>query len=315
LKERPLPTVTDLGPGLRAIDLEFQGRPGVIAAYLLEDSGERALIETGPSSTLGTLLVGLESIGVSPDSLSKLIVTHIHLDHAGAVGTLVQRYPQLELHVHEIGAGHMANPTALLKSATRIYGDQMERLWGEVAPVPPDRIRTLEEGDHIMIGNRRLDVLYTPGHASHHVIFHDATREGVFAGDVAAIRMQGFDYVLPPTPPPDIDLEQWDRSLERIRELHAKTLYIAHFGAFADVESHLSQTHERLHGWSEVVQAAMKRGLERGDIRQVLQAHAVREITEMTGDEGAVEEYAMAGPFGMSADGYLRYFRNKSQVA
>jgi glyoxylase-like metal-dependent hydrolase (beta-lactamase superfamily II) len=303
--------VIDLGEGLHAIDLEFQGRPGVIAGYLLEDSGEFALIETGSASTLSSLFAGLESLNLGVESLSKLLVTHIHLDHAGASGTLIERYPHLRLYVHEIGAKHLIDPTALLKSATRIYGGQMGRLWGEVVPVPEDNIHLLEEGDAVMVGKRRLDVLYTPGHASHHVVFHDTEYGVVFVGDVAAIRMPGYDYILPPTPPPDIDLELWSQSLERVRGLHPKTIYLTHFGPFSDVEAHLTRTRDQLHAWGDVVRGALERGQEREEIRRTLQQHAIREITETTGDENAVGRYATAGPFGMSADGYIRYFQKK----
>jgi glyoxylase-like metal-dependent hydrolase (beta-lactamase superfamily II) len=270
------------------------------------------LIETGPASTLSSLFSGLESLNLGVESLSKLLVTHIHLDHAGASGTLIERHPHLRLYVHEIGAKHLIDPTALLKSATRIYGSQMDRLWGEVVPVPEDNIHLLEEGDAVMVGKRRLDVLYTPGHASHHVVFHDTEYGVVFVGDVAAIRMPGYDYILPPTPPPDIDLELWSQSLERVRGLHPKTIYLAHFGPFSDVEAHLTRTRDQLHAWGDVVRGALERGQEREEIRQTLQQHAIREITETTGDENAVGRYATAGPFGMSADGYIRYFQKKT---
>lgn len=304
-------TVNDLGEGLKCIDLQFQAQPGVIAAYLLEDHGERALIETGPTSTLDTLLQSLANIGVAPQSISKLLVTHIHLDHAGAAGSFIRRFPQAHLYVHEIGAPHLLDPTKLLASATRIYGDMMKPLWGDVEPVPEGKLTTIGEGDIIEIGNRRLEVLYTPGHASHHVAFHDTERQGVFTGDVAAVRLQGYDYVRPPTPPPDIDLEKWSASINRVRELHPRVLYLTHFGQFFDVEAHLYAAERRLYDWANVIERAVDSGQDRPELTDNLRLHGDRELLEETSDAAVLERYELATPYGMTVDGYLRYFKKR----
>lgn len=171
------------------IDLQFQGVTKVIAAYLLETSDGLALVETGPSSTIAALEAGVEALGREIADIRHLLVTHVHLDHAGAAGLLLRRNPQARLYVHEVGAPHAVDPTHLVRSATRIYGDQMGPLWGEIVPVPAGRVIAVSDGETIEVGDRSLSVLYTPGHASHHAAFHDLTHNFVFTGDVAGIRI------------------------------------------------------------------------------------------------------------------------------
>ena len=305
--------ITAVRPGLHCIDLYFQGEPGVIAAYLLESDGEYALIETGPSSTLPALLDGLARIGVPMDAISKLLVTHIHLDHAGAAGTLIRRYPHLRLYVHEVGAPHMIDPAKLVSSATRIYGDRIESLWGDFEPVPPERLTALTDGSTVSIGSVRLEALYTPGHASHHVAYYHQERGEVFSGDVAAVRLQPLDYVRPPTPPPDIDLTAWVHSLHRLHDLHTNTLLLTHFGAFSDTAEHLAKTERQLYAWAAVIEGAVRAGEGGGAIKRALKEHADREVQAVSSDPRAVDRYELASPSGMSVDGYLRYFRQRDR--
>ena len=306
--------VTQLDDGLHCIDLQFQEQPGVIASYLLEDAGERALIETGPTSTLDALLAGLQSLGVAPESISKLLVTHIHLDHAGASGTFLRRFPQAHLYVHELGAPHMIDPSKLLKSATRIYGDMMGPLWGDVEPVPEDQLTILTDEDTITVGGKRLAALYTPGHASHHVAFHDAGRDAVFTGDVAAVKLQDIRYVRPPTPPPDIDLELWSQSLNRLRNLHPRVLYLTHFGLSTDVEWHLQEARDRLYEWADLIQKALDSGQDREAIVDTLSLHGNGELLKLTGNASVLQRCDLAAPYGMSVDGYLRYLKKRAQA-
>lgn len=306
--------VRKLDDGLHLIDLKFQSQPGVIAAYLLEDAGERALIEIGPTSTLDSLLAGLEALDVPPESISKVLVTHIHLDHAGASGTFLRRCPQARLYVHENGARHMIDPSKLLASATRIYGDMMGPLWGAFEPVPAERLTSLTDENVITVGNRSLTALYTPGHASHHVVYHDPDRGTVFTGDVAAARLQGFDYVRPPTPPPELDLELWDRSIERVRSLNARSINLTHFGPFSDVDRHLQQVRHQLHAWADLIDRAQRSGQDRPEIVDNLMLHGNAEIMRETNDASAVQGYELATPYGMSVDGYLRYFRKRQEA-
>ena len=307
--------VTQLDSSLHCIDLDFQGQPGVIASYLIEDGGEHALIEIGPTSTLDALLAALASLGIGPESISKLLVTHVHLDHAGASGTFLRRFPGAHLYVHEIGAPHMIDPSRLVASATRVYGDMMGPLWGEVAPVPEDRLTTLSDGDAVTVGTKHLSALYTPGHASHHVVFHDAERAAVFAGDVAAVRLQDVRYVRPPTPPPDIDLELWTESLQRLRELHPRSLYLTHFGPSTDVEWHLQETHDRLYAWKDLVQQALESGQERPEIVDRIMLHADGELLRLSNDATLLRRYELAAPYGMSVDGLLRFLKKQARTS
>lgn len=306
-----MPTISEAGPGIQAIDLNFQGLPGVIAAYLLEDAGERALVEIGPTSSLAALVAGLGAAGVQPESIDKVLLTHIHLDHAGASGTFLRRFPQAHLYVHEVGAPHMTDPSKLIASATRIYGNRMDTLWGEFEPVPPERMTALTDNDVVTVGRRQLRALYTPGHASHHVAYHDEEHGGVFTGDVAAVRLQGFDFVRPPTPPPDLDLEQWDASLARLGDLHPSALYLTHFGPFTDTDRHLTAARARLHEWAETVARAVESGQDRTGIVDNLRLQGDRELLESTNDAQVLEQYELATPYGMTVDGYLRYFRKR----
>jgi glyoxylase-like metal-dependent hydrolase (beta-lactamase superfamily II) len=295
--------------GLTTIDLGFQGQPGVIAAYLIEDADEKALIEIGPTSSLDALLDGLADLEVDPAAISKVLVTHIHLDHAGAAGTFIRRFPQARLFANEIGVPHLVDPSKLIASATRIYGDMMDALWGEIEPVPANRITTLTDGDTVAVGRRRLGVIYTPGHASHHVAYHDLERDEVFTGDIAAVRLARHDYIRPPTPPPDIDLEAWTQSIQHLRELHPEALYLTHFGRFTDVDRHLELTHDRLYAWAEVVERALAAGKDRERIVEELKIFGNHEIMERSPDASAIDRYELATPYYMTVDGLIRYLR------
>lgn len=171
-----------------------------------------------------------------------LLLTHIHLDHAGAAGALVRRWPDLEVYVHERGAPHLADPAKLLDSASRLYGDDMERLWGRVLAVPEQNIHPLAGGEEVL----GLTVAYTPGHASHHVCYFDPASGRAFVGDVAAVRIGSGGFVLPPTPPPDIDIEAWERSLDVVEGWQPASLGLTHFGAIEEPEPHIELVRRRL---------------------------------------------------------------------
>jgi glyoxylase-like metal-dependent hydrolase (beta-lactamase superfamily II) len=260
------------------------------------------------------LLDGVREAGVAPEAISKLIVTHIHLDHAGAVGTLVQRYPHLHVYAHEIGAPHLVDPSKLLSSATRIYGDRMEGLWGQVLAVPAANITALSDGDRVRIGTFELVALYTPGHASHHVAYLDEEHAEIFTGDVAAIRLQGFDYIRPATPPPDVDLALWSASLDRLGACNPRTIHLTHFGSFSDVGRHLAVTQEQLLAWAAFIEDLQTRNYEPDAMKAALKERADAEVQQAHNDPEALRQYELAAPSGMSVDGYLRYFRKRMQV-
>jgi glyoxylase-like metal-dependent hydrolase (beta-lactamase superfamily II)/cell division septum initiation protein DivIVA len=235
------PTTVLRASDTRLIDLLHLGRERVIGCWQVNG----VLIDPGPASCLDTLL---EALG--EDQPEAVLLTHIHLDHAGATGSLVARWPELEVYVHERGASHMSDPTRLLESAQRLYGDDMDRLWGEFLAVPERNLRVLKGGEQLF--GRRFEVAYTPGHASHHVcyLYDDGT---AFVGDVGGVRITPNALTIPPTPPPDIDIEAWHASIERVLDWDPVRLAMTHFGASNDVEEQLAELSERLDTWAALV--------------------------------------------------------------
>jgi glyoxylase-like metal-dependent hydrolase (beta-lactamase superfamily II) len=219
---------------MRLIDVEHLGRPHVIGCWQVGD----ALVDPGPESSIGMLLAAL-----GDEQPRALLLTHIHLDHAAATGALVRRWPELEVYVHERGAPHLVDPSKLLASAERLYGEEMERLWGEIVPVPEANVRSLAGGETVL----GVRVAYTPGHASHHVCYLHEETGTAFVGDVAAVRIPGVELVVPPTPPPDIDVELWLDSIGIVEAWRPERLALTHFGAVDDPAPHLALVRERLH--------------------------------------------------------------------
>jgi len=277
------------------LDLRFQGFAGAVAAFLLADGDDLVLIETGPGSTLPRLRDAIAAAGHDLARLTHVVVTHIHLDHAGAAGAVLRGAPRARLYVHPAGAPHMIDPSKLMASASRIYGDDMERLWGAFEPVPADRVTTLGDGDAIAFGRgRRLVALHTPGHASHHVALHDPDSGDVYTGDVAGVRLANAPYVRPPTPPPDIDLDAWRASIARLRALDARRLFLTHFGAVTDVAWHLDELMARLFDWAGWLEARLE--LQGDDVPAVVRALTTRGAREV---ERAVR---MAGASGLDPE-------------
>jgi glyoxylase-like metal-dependent hydrolase (beta-lactamase superfamily II) len=217
------------GPNATLIDLLHLGRERAIGCW---DLGG-VLVDPGPESCLETLLASLDT------EPRALLLTHIHLDHAGASGALVERFPALEVWVHSNGAPHLADPAKLVSSAERLYGDDMKRLWGAVRPVPERNLRRLEGGETISLNDRRVEVTYAPGHASHHVVYFDPADRTAYVGDVAGVRIPPCELILAPTPPPDVDLEAWGRSLELVRAMRPARLALTHFGSVEACDAHL----------------------------------------------------------------------------
>jgi glyoxylase-like metal-dependent hydrolase (beta-lactamase superfamily II) len=303
-----------LAAGVSYFDLNFQNRARVIACAVLHGPGGVALIDPGPSSTLPALHRHLSAAGISLADVTMILLTHIHLDHAGATGTLVRENPQLRVYVHEIGAPHMADPSKLLASATRLYGDAMDRLWGEVAPVPPAAMTTLQGGERIEVAGRSLEVAYTPGHASHHVSYFSADSGVAFVGDTAGVRVVPNGFVLPPTPPPDIDLEIWAESLATIDRWQAETLLITHFGPASPVRPHLTQMRDHLDLVGRLARQSLtvdggdeaKEGWFVDEVR--------RELRRSLSDTDA-SAYEISGRFDLSWRGLARYWRKKESVS
>ena len=229
------------------LDTNWVGRPHSVAAALLESAGHRAIIDPGPESTYATLRERLQSRGVSVAQLDAILLTHIHLDHAGASGSLVRDNPRLAVYVHTLGAPHMIDPAKLLASAARLWPDNLHQLFGETLPVPKENLRILEGGETLTLGARKLEVAYTPGHASHHVSYFDATGGVAFVGDTTGIRIDNGPYILPATPPPDISLEIWENSFATILARRPSRLFLTHFGYAENPAEHIAEFRRRLH--------------------------------------------------------------------
>jgi glyoxylase-like metal-dependent hydrolase (beta-lactamase superfamily II) len=238
-------------PTYALIDLLHMGRAESVAACLIETTDGPVLVDPGPSSTLPRLRVGLAERGYEIEDLSALLLTHIHLDHAGASGTIARENPRVRVHVHEIGAPHLADPSKLVSSATRLYGDRMHELWGEVAPVPVERLVVLRGGERLPLGGRVFDVAHTPGHAWHHVSYFEPESGTAFVGDTAGLMSPRLPCVLPVTPPPDFDLEAWLDSMHRIRQWRPSEIVLTHYGPSTDPEGHLEELRSGLLAWSE----------------------------------------------------------------
>lgn len=305
-------TIQMVDDGLVQIDLRFGGRDGVIAAYVLHGDGELALVEVGPSTTREALERGVREAGFEFADVDRLLVTHIHLDHAGVAGSLMRDYPRSRLGVHPIGAPHLADPSRLLASATRIYGDQMETLWGEVASVPADRIDVFADGEPLRVAGRNLVPLFTLGHASHHVAFVDEATGTVFTGDVGGVRIQGSAYVCPPTPPPDLDPDGWAASVASLRAVRARRLALTHFGVFDDIASHLDQLMPNLDTLTTAAREELAPDGETGRLTRRIQALERAALGDAVTD--AFPRLELATPAYMAALGLKRLLTKRGEI-
>jgi glyoxylase-like metal-dependent hydrolase (beta-lactamase superfamily II) len=280
------------------IDLRHLGRSRVIASYLLAGD-EPALVDCGPTSCLAGLEAGLAGQGLGVEDLRHLLLTHIHLDHAGAAGALVRRNPELQVHVSEIGAPHLVDPSRLEASARRLYAEDFDRLWGELVPVPEENVHIVAEQ---VLG---LDAWPTPGHATHHVSYlsDDGT---CYSGDVTGVVIAPSSLIAPVCPPPDVDLEGWERSLDSIAERNPERLCLPHFGVVEEPAGHIERTRERLRTWAERV---------RGGASEEEFVRAVEEELEAATDPETAAAYTQAGPLWQSYAGLVRYFAKKGEAA
>jgi glyoxylase-like metal-dependent hydrolase (beta-lactamase superfamily II) len=272
------------------VDVHHLGRDRVICAYELDG----LIVDPGPASSVAAL-EGIE--------IRALLLTHIHLDHAGATGVLVRENPDIKVYVHERGAPHLIDPSKLLKSAAQLYGDDMERLWGEVAPVPEENIVALSGGETVE-GDFRVE--YTPGHASHHVCYlHEPTGDA-YTGDVAGVRIPPSDFAIAPTPPPDIDLEKWNRSIDIVESWSPSALCLTHFGRFEDVGHHLDQVRGRLSEWADLARELADVDAFSERVEREFHAHA---------DDDTAASYIQAAPPDQLYLGLERYWRKRAERA
>jgi glyoxylase-like metal-dependent hydrolase (beta-lactamase superfamily II) len=273
------------------LDLRHLGRERVIGCYLLDTDDGAALNDCGPASCVPELKARLAERGLALQDVRHLLLSHIHLDHAGAAGMLVREHPGLQVHVSEIGAPHLVDPERLERSARRLYGDDFDRLWGELAPVPEANVHPASER---VLG---LECFPSPGHAGHHVCY--VGRDGtLYAGDAAGVRIRPSEFVLPPTPPPEVDLEAWERTIDELEARKPEQLALIHFGVFDDVERHLAELRGRLREWAERVRG--------GASEQEFDDEAARDL----GPE--LEAYEQAMPFWQSYAGLKRYWEKQA---
>lgn len=287
------------------LDLNFQGRPLAIASYLIRHSAGVVLVESGPGSTLPALEAALAREGLSPRDVTHVLLTHIHLDHAGAAGWFSRQ--GAEILVHPVGAPHLLQPEKLIASATRIYGDRMQSLWGEFLPVEESRLRAVADGEEIVIGNLRFVAVNTPGHAEHHYayLFEDL----LFSGDVGGVRIPGYSYLRVPMPPPELHIERWRESVTRMRGLHPARIAPTHFGIFDDPDWQFTAIEEGLNSAERWLEQVMPNDPPAEEMR-----HSFTEWMELQGREigltpEVTQAYELANPLGMSADGLARYWK------
>ena len=303
--------VTQISPDAWQISHPFLGENEIVGSYLLAGQNQLAIIDPGPGSMIESLLASIREAGFDPEDVTHILATHIHLDHAGAVGTLVRQLPGAQVYVHEKGAPHLLDTSKVVASASRIYGKRLKPLWGEIEATPQERLTIINGGDILHIAGRRLEVHYTPGHAVHHVIFFDAHSGELFAGDMAGVRLQDVDYIRPPTPPPDIDLEAWSDSIRLVKSLRPDVLYIAHFGAIHNIDEHFDRLREKLNTWGEFVLVAMRDGKNEAEIVAMLTEQMNSELLRITHDTHVIERYEIATNYQMTVQGLMRYWRKK----
>jgi glyoxylase-like metal-dependent hydrolase (beta-lactamase superfamily II) len=294
------------------LDLSFRGRPGAIAAGLLEGPGGLALVDPGPASCLDALRASLSGYGHRLEDVDAVLVTHIHLDHSGGVGVLVRSNPDLQVYVHRRGAPHVVDPTKLVSSASRLYGDRMQPLWGEILPVPGANVHALDGGEVLEVAGVEVRVAYTPGHAVHHVSYFETSDGTVFAGDTGGIRVGEPLLVLPPTPPPDIDVEAWDASLALVRAWEPRRVFITHFGGFDHPLEHLADLEDRLHDMANAVRALLLNQALDDEQRQRRFVDSMTAIfRERLPDEEWVRRYQTAVPLDHCWQGLARYWQKR----
>jgi len=306
---------------ITALDVNWVDRPHSIGAALLEADGHRSLIDPGPTSTLAALHARLREHGLTVADIDAILLTHIHLDHGGASGSLVREKPSLPVYVHQNGAPHMADPSKLIASATRLWGERLPFLFGEMIPVPPDNLRILGGGETLEFGSRKIQVVYTPGHASHHVSYFEELEGVAFVGDTTGVCIDDGPYILPATPPPDIDLALWDSSLTEILARKPKRLFLTHYGFAADPAAHITKFHERLHRWTGQTEKILRKANggslgasadgDAGALQEFL-AFAHSDIAQfLPADE--MDHYAFTAGLDLSFAGLARHIRKRAQ--
>jgi glyoxylase-like metal-dependent hydrolase (beta-lactamase superfamily II) len=287
------------------LDLEFQNKTESIASYLIRHNDGAILVESGPGSTISTLEAGLAKEGLSTRDITHVLITHIHLDHAGAAGWLSRQ--GAKVYVHPNGAPHLLNPEKLIASATRIYGDRMQTLWGEFLPVVESQLTVTEDAKEIVIGNLRFLPLHTPGHAEHHTcyLFEDVC----FTGDVGGVRIPGYQYLRAPMVPPELHFGKWRETISRLRSLKFSRIAPTHFGIFDDPNWHLDELQSCLDETEKWLEEIMPADPPVEELRAKYEAWMDEQSRVKKLSVDVIKAYTLANPLGMGADGMMRYWK------
>jgi len=303
--------MTPLAPGLDYFDLHFIGLPGIIATGLIHGPDGVAVVDPGPTTCLPVLRAALAERGFTTADIRWILITHIHLDHAASTGMLLKECPTARVIVHERGVAHMVDPSKLVASATRLYGDDMQRLWGEIRPVPSGNIDAIGERGRTTVAGHDVEIAWTPGHAWHHVSYYLPASKVAFVGDTAGICRPSGRFVIPPTPPPDIDLEAWRQSTQTILDWNPDTLLLTHFGPQFSPRVHFHDLWKRLDDWSARVHASLRQDGTDDERAAAFMASVTEEIAR-TSSRAEADAYARAGRFDFSWAGLARYHRKRS---
>jgi glyoxylase-like metal-dependent hydrolase (beta-lactamase superfamily II) len=299
-----------IAPGVLQIDTLLGGWERVTAGYLVQGP-DPVLVETGSQSSVPALLAALRELGVDADQLAGVAVTHIHLDHAGGVGDVARAFPNATVYVHEKGARHLADPTKLVDSASRVYGELLDQLYGRLDPTPAERIHVLEDGEAIKVGpTRTLTTVDSPGHAKHHLSLHDSDTGILFVGDAVGVRLPDAGILRPSTPPPDFDLAQARQSLQRFRDRSPSGVALAHYGLVPDPMAILEEADEILVQWAEVAEAAWRAG---DDIAAALDAAFASDLDHV--DESQREKLDTLNGVHSNAAGFRRWLETREPTA
>lgn len=296
-------------PRIHTIDLQFQSVPGIVAAFLVEGPDGLVLIESGPGSTLPALLTGIAATGHDPAAVRDVLVTHIHLDHAGAAGWWAQQ--GATIHVHPLGARHLIDPSRLMDSARQVYGDALDALWGEMLPAPVDRVREVSDGEVIIAGGLAFTALDTPGHARHHHCY--ALGGTVFTGDVAGVRLPGCDYLSVTSAPPQFDPVAYEASIDRLLALAPERLFLTHFGEVDDPRPHLEEYRRTVDLASRFVQDRLREGFDGDSLRIAYQAFQMELAFQSNLPPEDWQRYQRANSTDMGADGIRLYWEKQDQ--
>jgi len=305
------PDVQELGQGRQMLDLDFRDTEGLVAAYLVPEAEGWMLIETGPSTCREALLRGVARAGVGPEEVRHVLVTHIHLDHAGGMGAVVDAFPRATFYAHELGVPHLVDPSRLVASARRAWGPVMDSLWGPIAPVPAPRIASLTGGDTFPVQGGELRVIATPGHARHHLSFFDSALKAVFCGDSAGVRLPRSSHLRPAVPPPDLDLDQLFASLEAMRRTEPRFVLFSHFGPSPDGAQDLVRYRSIVEDWRDVALASARERPDPEYIEERLKEHDAMSLATAS----VADRESMVSGYQLAAAGFLRYFETHGLLA